>query len=174
MNDLTITFPARLRQEQAYVNTLSVFNFDFSQKAPVATAALANQNLGINNLFAVVGIQLEIRTGSNVSGSSYRSFGATANDDSIYNANSIIKLQIESDQLIDLFPTKALRDVGSTATESWDEAGMKLISPMRGLHGSLGTFTISINLGASISALALTPNTFLSVSLWGGLAQASA
>lgn len=173
MNPLNITFPARLRQELPYVNTLSVFKFDFSQKAPDATAVLNNVNLGINNLFAVVGFQLLIGTGDS-NNRVYRSFGATANDDSIYNANSITQLKIEADVLVDIFPTMGMRDVGVTPTDHWDEMGLKLISPMRGLHGSLGVFEVSINLGQSIAALALTPNTFLSLNLWGGQAAANA
>ena len=173
MTPLNMTFPARLRQELPYLNTQSVFKFDFSQKAPDATAALNNVNLGINNLMAVVGIQLLIGTGE-ASNRVYRSFGVTVNDDIIYNGNSIVQLKIEADVLIDIFPTRALRDVGTTATESWDEAGMKLISPMRGLHGSLGVFEVSINLGQPIAGFDLTPDTFLSLALWGGIAQASA
>src|SRR3990167_3834754 len=53
-----ITIPARLVQEQAFINTQNIFTFDFSQNAPIGTAALNNVRLGINQTAVVYGIQL--------------------------------------------------------------------------------------------------------------------
>jgi hypothetical protein len=165
-----ITMSAQLIQEQAFVNTAQSFTFDFSLNGPTKTPILNNVVLGKNNVFVAYAFQLLIGEGANGNNRIYRSRGLTPNDDSIYNSNTILKL--ESNTVVDKMNGQGYRDIGTNANEFWAEAGLQLINPQRILTGELGTFQTTIELYNSISALALTPNLFLSFRLIGCLGQA--
>lgn len=169
-----ITIPARLIQEQAYINTQNIFLFDFSQNAPAGTAAnqLNNVRLGINQTAVVYGIQLLQGQGAAANNRIYRSRGLTVNDNSIYNSTVSIKFEVGT--LVDLIPGQGFLEVNNTVTETFDENGLVLMNPQRVLTGRLGTFLVSITLNQPIAGLALTPNIFLSMRLHIALGQANA
>ena len=171
VSEVNITEPAILIQEQAFVNTLNNFTFDFSQTAPVATAALNNVLLGTNNIFVIYGIQLLLGEGATGNNRVYRSFGVTPNDESIY--NSVLSLTLEQSNVIANMDGQQFRDFDTSPLNFWNTAGMVLINPQRILTGRLGIFKINISLINSIAGLALTANTFLSVRLHGALGQAA-
>lgn len=169
-----VSTPVELVQEQAFVNTTQVFNFDFSINGQPASNAPGTNNviLGKNNIAVVYGIKIYQGEGANANNRIYRSRGITVNDDSLY--NSIVSLKLEQSVLIDKVPGQNFRDVFTSPLEFDSNAGMVLINPMRILTGELGTFTLSINLLTAINALVLSANIFLSARLCIVYGQASA
>lgn len=167
-----ISISAQLIQEQAFVNTQNIFTFDFSQNAPPKTAVLNNVQLGANNVFVIYGLQLLLGEGASGNTRVYRSFGLTANDESIY--NSTVSLKLEQSTLIDKMNGLEFKDFENSPSNFWNQAGMTLINPQRILTGRLGVFEIDITLLNSIAGIVLTANTFLSMRLHGALGQASA
>jgi hypothetical protein len=165
-----ITERAVLIQEQPYVNTQNQFAFDFSNQGPVGTAFTNVRKLSQNSRFSVYALQLLIGTGANANNRTYLSRGATVNDNAIY--NSTISIQFETGVLVNGLEGQNYLEVAQSNTENWAEMGMQLINPLRMLTGRIGTWLVTITLNNSIAALALTPNTFLSMRLWGCLGQA--
>ena len=161
-----ITTPAMIMQETPFVNTQNTFTFEYGNQAPTGTATLNNIVLGNNNSFVMYGIQFLIGNGANANNRIYTSTGITQNDNSIYNGQ--LSLSLESNvpvQKMDMFSF-------FEQTPNIQYPGLVLIQPNRVLTGKLSKFQVTIALPNSISALALTPNLFLSCRLWGALGLA--
>lgn len=163
---INVTSPAKLVQEQPFVNTSNTFEFDFSLQAQPAGASAPGTNnviLGKNNVAVIYGLQILQREGLAASPATgiYRSRGITPNDDSLY--NSVIQLKVEQSTLVDKMAGQDFRDVFNSPLEFDSKAGMLLWQPLRIVTGELGTFKIIINILGSISGVVLSPNIFISV-----------
>jgi len=173
VDPLNVTIPATLTQELPWVNTGGQFIFDFSINAPAQVPGVNNNRvLPKNNVFVIWGLQLLFGTGANAANRVYRSFGLTANDDSLYNSTMSVKM--EQSTLIDFAEGRDFRDVPQTATEGWADDGMVLINPVRIITGEMGVFKLFITLLNPISALVISDNTVVSARLKGAMGQASA
>lgn len=178
-----ISGPGKLVVELPYNNNTNSYNFDFSlngpKQVPSSTsiapivAGTNNINLPQNNIFAIYAIQLWLgyqqpdSTGNNTAQVCiYRSYGITPNDEAIY--QSRLKMQIESNTLVDLWDGELFKERVTTTADMWPEAGMVLVDPVRILTGKLGVFTFNVSTLSTMSNIILSgSNIVLSMRLWG-------
>ena len=170
LNPKLSTSPAMLVQETPWVNTTTSFNFDFSVNGPALAPGVNNNvKIGMNDLFAVYGIQVLLATGTNPASFVYRAHGVLAADDAVY--NSIVSIKTESSTYVDKIPGQYFRDFGSNANEYYGDVGMQLMNPIRIVNGRLGVFTVTIDVLNLTSALVISANTQISMRLHGVYGQ---
>ena len=164
-----VTLPATLRQELVYVNTTSIYQFQFAANAAAAaTTALNNVNIGENDLFWIYGIQILYGSGATSNNRAYYSRGFTPSDDILYNGT--LEVNIESRNPILNLPMQMFREEGDMNTL----AGAVFINPLRRLTGKYSNFMVTINLGktaVNIAAATLTANGYISCILHGAQAR---
>ncbi len=162
---VNITSPAVIRQELAFTNATNPLRFEFGSNARAPTAVLNNIRLGENDVFAMVGIMVEYGIGANANTRQYAATGNTNIDDSLYNGE--LSVQFESNKPIAKMPMSIFREEGQKETYS----GLVLDVPRRVFSGRLSSLQLEISL-PNITGLAITPNSFPAVSLFGVLGQA--
>lgn len=173
VDPLNITMPIHLVQEQPWVNTTQNYTFDFSINAPVQVAGVNNNViLGQSSVFCGYGIQILFGDGANAANRIYRSRGLTPNDDALY--NSLVSMRLLQSTLVDKVNGQNFRDVETAVGEFYSDAGMLLINPVRIVPGTIGIFSVNINLLSPIAALVISANQFVSVRLVGAFGQAGA
>lgn len=164
-----VTEPATIRQELAYANTTSIYQFQFAANAaPIATTALNNVNLGENDIFWAYGIQVLYGSGATSNNRAYYSRGFTPSDDIMYNAT--MSVFIESRNPVINLPMQGFREEGEMNMLS----GMQLINPLRKIVGTYSNFMVEINLGktaVNIASATLTANAYISVLIHGAQAR---
>lgn len=163
-----ITAPACIIQEQAFVNTVNNYTFEFGTSAPAPTAALGNKILGQNNVMVICALQILIGYGANANNRRYFSRGITQDDNSLYAPSVELLLQLESNQPIQKFSTKQFYEEGSYINGS----GMVPIQPLRVLTGLVSRFQVVINFPNPITGLTLSNNMFISVQPYGAIGLA--
>ncbi len=158
-----ITSPYTLIQEIPFTAG-GPYQFNFTAvNAPPPSAVANNRVLSVNQTVCIYGWSFLIGTGSLAVNRYYRSYGVAVNDDAIY--NSTFNMQLETNVLIDGIEGQNFRDTPNSPTESWSTMGMILIQPLRIFNGDLGKLFINIVPNNTLSALSITPNTFLSMRL---------
>jgi len=165
-----ITGPAMIRQELPFNNATSVYPFQFGagRDTPAFAAdpaGLTNINLGDNDIIAVYGIQLELGVGANIVGRVYNSFGTTANDDTLYDAQLTIKWA--SNAPVEKMATAIFKETSNP--NGW--SGMQFIRPVRKWVGSISTVLVTLNIPL-LTGTALTPNQFVRLTLHGAIGVA--
>lgn len=164
---MNITAPAKLVQEQAFVNTQNQFTFEFGTAAPAASSTLNNVILGQNNAFIMTGLQILLGYGANANNRVLYSRGFTANDNSVF-SGAQMSMNIESQTPIQKLDMLHFYEEGDFI----DGAGFVPIKPLRVLTGLISKFQVQITFNNSISALTLSSNLFISVRPWGALGLA--
>jgi len=167
-----VTSPAELIQEQSLTATKQAYTFDFTWNAPKPSATLNNVVLPKNNIAAIYGIRVLFGIGDTAVNRVYKSFGNSAADDSIYNSTTSMK--IETDDAINYLDGSYFRDVYPSPTEFDATSGLCLINPQRVLTGEMGTFSVTLQIKNSNSALVYTPSAWISMRLVCVMGQASA
>jgi len=167
-----VTMPATLQQELPFTNA-GTYEFNFSSTNAVGpSATLNNFILPQNNVAACYGVRLRIGYGALGNTRVYQCFGNTAADNSIYNSNII--LTIESENQVTNFFVDDFKDVPDNSPNEINKYnGVMLMNPVRLISGKLGVFTMTIKTLSSISALSLSDDAFLSLTLLCAFGQAS-
>lgn len=165
----TISMDAILRQELAYVNTQTRYEFDFTSNAPRRTAALDNVRMGQNDIFGFYGIQVQLGYGANRVNRVYRSRGINAADESIYNANEW-KVEFESSTPIFNLDPRFFKWVGQDPTTYDPWGGFQFIRGYRIVTGYLANFNVICDL-PDLSGITLSSDLFISVTLHGAISR---
>lgn len=165
VDPVNIGIPSMMRQELAFTNTVSKYEFLFDSNAPRKTLVLNNLKFGENDVFAIYGIRVAIGVGAQANNRVYRTVGTTANDNSVYNGRTSIDFE-SSTPIFDIANEAFLDERVETG---W--SGLVLINPLRIVTGKMSKIQLNLDLG-NISGLVLTADQFLSVELHGGLGRA--
>lgn len=163
--DYNISGPSVIRQELPYVVTNNIMTFDLSRNGAAATPVLNNIRLSDNDTFCFYAIQILLGQGANRNNRVYRSTGLTPDDNSLYNGN--LSLTQESNTPINNVDMLEFFEQGDFINGS----GIVMINPLRVVTGSISILDVNINVG-NISALTLTQDLFVRVSLIGALGRA--
>lgn len=172
VNPKSITSPAFLIQEQAYLAATGQYIFDFSINGPVNSSVLNNRKLPQNNIAAIYGLQLLQGQGDSAVSRGYFSTGFSVNDRAIYNSN--LQMKVETDTVIDNFDCQQFNEIQETPGMIDGTSSVVPINPIRILTGKLGTFQIIVTPYNTLSALTLTTSMYLSMRLMCVMGQASA
>lgn len=177
----SITAPGHLIQELPWVNTQSVYNFQFGSNAPQPQTAtfpqLNNLLLGENDVFCMYGIEvcfgfnsISLPAAGSIVGRVYNTRGNFAADNSLYTGQ--MNISIESNTPIQKISTKEFLETGNVLQYDMQQGqGFMLLNPQRIFTGRISTFQVQINL-QPINTLTLSPNSVLSVRLHGALGLA--
>jgi hypothetical protein len=166
-----INIPAYFQQELPWDNGTNNYVFDFSLKAPAASATLNNVNISKNQVAALYGLAFYFGVGATANTRNYQTFGPAPNDNAFY--NSIVQLQIEKSTEVDLLDGKDFLDRFIVGNSFTGYSGVQLLNPIRLISGELGRLQVQVNLINSIKGVPITPNCFIACKPLIALGQAS-